>query len=524
MDNARIAQIFREMGEYLAMKNIPFKPRAYERAAQIIASLEEELRITYEKGGTKALREIPGIGASIAEHIEELLKTGRLREYEKLKKGTPVDLSALTRVEGLGPKKIKILYEKLDITTLDKLEKAARTGKIRKLEGFGATSEEKILNGIAFAKSAGERFLLGTMIPEIKSIMARLKTLKEIDKVELAGSARRKKETIGDADILATSHNPEHVMKFFTSQKEVARIVAQGPTKSTVKLKSGLSVDLRVVPPESFGAALQYFTGSKDHNVALRGIAQRKGYKLNEYGLFQIADQRGSKRGLTQKEIRVAGKDEKEIYKILGFDYIEPELRENTGELEAALRQAQGKHLRQFDATHHKQAQGELHGLPKLIGYQDLRGDLQVQTSWTDGEHSIEQMAYAAIEAGLEYIAITDHTKRLTVTHGLDDERLLEQMKAIDELNKKIQKTHPRFRILKGTECDILKDGTLDISDEVLKQLDIVGISVHSHFTLPREEQTKRVIRAMQNPHADILFHPTGRLINRRPAIDIDMD
>ena len=396
----------------------------------------------------------------------------------------------LSRVEGLGPKSIKKLYQTLGVSDLAGLEKAAKAGKIAKLPGFGAKSEEKILKGIGFAKSAGGRFLLGSVMPQVREIEARLAKAPGVIKPTVAGSVRRRKETVGDVDILAVSEKPKAIMDHFVAMPEVMSVIAHGETKSSVKVKPGVNVDLRVVPAESYGAALNYFTGSKDHNVALRKIAVTKGWKLNEYGLFDV-------RGGHEKMI--AGRTEEEVYRAFGMDYIEPELRENTGELEAA----------------------RAHRLPKLIGYGDLQGDLQTQTDWTDGADSIETMAKAAIAHGLRYIAITDHTKRLAMTHGLDEKRILKQMAEIDQLNKKFA---GKIKILKGSECDILKDGTLDLPDAVLAKLDVVGVSVHSYFDLPRAVQTERVIRAITNPHADILFHPSGRIINRRPPIELDMD
>lgn len=493
MTNQEIAKILSDIGEYLEMQNIPFKPRAYQKVAEAIESFEENVTDLYKKGGRKALEEIPGVGASIADHIEELLKTGRLTYYEQLKKGTPVDLSTLTSVEGLGPKKIQVFYKKLRVRTLADLERVARQGKIRKLAGFGETSEAKILKGIEFLKRSSGRFLLGSVLPEIRMLEERLRRVKGVERAEVAGSVRRRKETVGDADILVISDHPSAVMDYFVHMPEVVNIAAHGDTRSAVKLASGLNVDVRVVPKESYGAALNYFTGSKDHNIALRKLAIEKHWKLNEYGLFKV------NRG---KEISIAGKNEEEIYKAFGMDYIEPELREMTGEIEATKK----------------------HQLPRLIGYKDLKGDLQTQTNWTDGAHTIEEMAAAAMKIGLEYIAITDHTKRLAMTHGLDARRLRQQMKAIDEVNRTLQVKSFKFKVLKGTECDILKDGSLDLPDEVLKELDVVGVSVHSHFNFPREEQTKRIIRAMKNPHADILFHPTGRKIQTREPYDVDID
>ena len=486
ISNQSIAEMLREIGEYLAMQDVPFKPRAFQKAAETIGGLEDGVAEMYKNGGIKALQTIPGVGVSISEKIEEFIKTGRVKDLEALKKKTPVDLSELAKVEGVGPKSVKHLYQKLGVKNLKDLEKAARGGKIAKLEGFGKKSEEKILAGISFAKTSGLRSPLGAIMPEVREIEARLKKMPEVGQVTVAGSVRRRKETIGDIDILAVSKKPIVVMKRFVSMPGVARVIAQGDTKSSIKLKMGVNVDLRVVPAASYGAALNYFTGSKDHNVALRKIAIAKGWKLNEYGLFK-----GNK--------QIAGKNEEEIYAKFGMEYIEPELRENTGEIQAALK----------------------HASPKIIGYDDLQGDLQVQTSWTDGSDSIEVMAKAAIARGLKYIAITDHTKRLAMAHGLDEKRIVKQMSEIDKVSKKLK---GKIKILKGTECDILKDGTLDLPDSILTKLDVVGVSVHSYFNLPRKEQTERIIRAMSNPNVDILFHPTGRIINRRPPYDVDME
>jgi len=487
LSNREIAKIFYEISWYLEMQGVAFKPRAYEKVAEVIQGLEQDVRMIYGKGGIKALEQIPGVGVSIAEKIEELLKTGRLKYYRDLRKKVPVDRCSFAGIEGLGPKSIFKLYKKLGIRDLNDLEKAVKAGQIRKLEGFGEKSEQNILKGIEFVRKSGGRFVLGFIMPEIREIESRFEKLKEVQKIVVAGSVRRRKETIGDCDILIISTKPGPVMDYFVAMPEVARVTAHGETKSAVKLKSGLDVDVRIVPEKSYGAALNYFTGSKDHNVALREMALKKGYKLNEYGLF-----RGSR--------QIAGKSEQEIYKVLGLDYIEPEMRENTGEIELAKN----------------------HKLPKLINYKELKGDLQTQSNWTDGADSIEELAEAAIAAGLEYIAITDHTKRLAMTGGLDEKRIIEQGKEIDRINKKLQA--PGFRILKGTECDILKDGSLDLPDKILEKLDIVGVSVHSHFNLSRKDQTERLKRAIENPNVDILFHPTGRIINRREPYNVDID
>ncbi len=491
--NNSLAEIFHEIAEYLDMDNIPFKPRAYEKAAEIIESLEGDISEIYKKGGLKSLEEIPGVGVSMAEKIEEFIKTGKIKYFEGLKKKIPVDMSELRKVEGLGPQSIKKLYEKLKIKNVGELEKAAQKGKIRELEGFGKKSEEKILKSLEFLKKSSGRFLLGSVIPEIEDITEHIKKLKGVGKVTIAGSIRRMKETVGDADILVTSKKPEPIMNYFVNMPGVMKVISSGETKSAIKLKSGLNVDLRIVPEESYGAALNYFTGSKAHNIALREIAIKKGLKLNEYGLFKISG-RGEK--------MVAGKTEQEIYKALGLDYIEPELRENTGEIELAREK----------------------NLPKLVGYSDLKGDLQVQTEWTDGSDSIETMAREASKNGLEYIVITDHTKRLAMTHGLDEKTILKQMSEIDKVNKKLKSSGIKITVLKGSECDILKDGSLDLPDSVLSKLDVVGASVHSYFNLSREEQTERIKKAMQNKNVDIIFHPTGRVIQKREAYDVDMD
>lgn len=486
VSNQEIAGLLRGIAEYLAMENIPWKPQAYEKAALSVEESDRELAEMYAEGGIKALKTLSGVGQSIAEGIEEILKTGRSSQYEELRKEAPVDVAALSRVEGLGPKSIRKLYEELRIRNLNDLEKAAKAGKIRKLRGFGEKAEEKMLKGIEFARGAGERFMWSAAEPIVLSLLKRIEDFPGVEKAIAAGSFRRRKETVGDCDILVAAKNSAEIMEKFVRLPGVARVLAEGETKSSVRLGAGLQVDLRVVPSASYGAALNYFTGSKEHNVALRQLAIKHGWKLNEYGLFK-----GAK--------AIAGKTEEELYKKLGLTYIEPELRENTGEIQAS---AEGK-------------------LPEIIDYGGIRGDLQVQTDWTDGSDSIEAMAKAASEAGLQYIAITDHTKRLAMTGGLDEKKLLQQMAEIDRVNKKLK---GRITVLKGSECDILKDGTLDIEDKVLEKLDVVGVSVHSHFNLPKEEQTARVVRAIRNRNADILFHPTGRLIGRRAAIELDMD
>lgn len=492
--NQSIAEMLREIGEYLAMQDVPFKPRAFEKAAEMVGGLAEEVAETYRKGGVKALQEIPGIGVSISQKIEEFIKTGKVKELEGLKRKTPVNLAELSGIEGLGPKTIKKLYQELRVTDRASLEKVIKAGKIAKLAGFGKKSEERIQKSIGF-RQANRRTTLGDMMPQVRRLQAYLEGVSGVEKVTVAGSVRRRKETIGDVDFLVISKKPAAIMDAFVGMPDAASVIAHGPTKSSIKLKSGVNVDVRVVRAESYGAALNYFTGSKDHNIALRQICIKKGLKLNEYGLFRVS---GIANRVSEEKM-IAGKTEEEIYAKLGMDYMEPEIRENTGEIEAAQR----------------------HRLPKLIGYGDIKGDLQVQTDWTDGKESIEEMARRAATFGLKYIVITDHTKRLAMTHGLDEKRIVKQMSEIDRVNRKLG---GGIKILKGTECDILKDGTLDLPDSILAELDVVGVSVHSYFNLSRADQTVRIVRAMANPHADILFHPTGRILNRRPAYDVDME
>lgn len=498
MINQEIAKIFNEMSEYLAMDEVAFKPQAYEKAALNLESLSVDVADIYKKEGLKGLEDVPGIGQSMAEKIEEYIKTGKIKEYEAMKKKMPVDLQELSQVEGLGPKRIKSLYEKLKIKNLKDLAKAITGHKIKKIEGFGEKTEENIAKGLNFLKTTGGRFVLGHVLPQIDEIIDKLRELEDVEQIEVAGSVRRKKETIGDADILITSKNPKKVMDFFVSLPDIEEVLAHGQTKSIIRLKNGLEVDLRVVDPGSFGAALQYFTGDKNHNIKVRKIAQDKGYKLNEYGLFKKEK---------NEEVLVAGKTEEEIYERLGMALMPAEMREDSGEVELAQEIFKGN-KKTLD----------------LINYGDVRGDLQVQTNWTDGENSIEEMAQKAMALGLEYIVITDHTKSLAMTGGSDEKKLVQQMAEIDKINKQIADEGKEFKILKGAEVNIAKDGTLDIDDDVLAQLDVVGAAIHSSFNLSKKEQTERLKKAMQNKNIDIIFHPTGRIINKRPAYELDID
>ena len=488
MRNAELARCFRDLAAYLDMEGVPFKPRAYERAAHTVATHDRPLEEVYGAGGVKALCEIPGVGKSMAEKLAELITTGRCTLHEEYRRRLPVDVVALTAVEGIGPKAVKVLYERLGVRTLDDLEAAARAGRVRALERFGARSEQRILKAIAFAKTTGRRLRLSDVEPVIEALAGAIRRLRGVARAEVAGSIRRRREEVGDADVLIVPRRDDGaaaIVERFVALPQVERIVGRGDTKASVKIDDGFQVDLRVVPAESFGAALLYFTGSKTHNVALRQLAIRNEWKLNEYGLW-----RGAR--------RLAGRTEEDIYARLGLAWIPPELREHQGEIDAA---ADGR-------------------LPRLVEPEDLRGDVQIQTTWTDGADSLEAMVRAARDAGLEYVAITDHTVGLPVARGSDAAKLARQRREIERVARDV----PGIRILAGAEVNIERDGTLDLDDATLAGLDVVGIAVHSHFDRPRAEMTARIVRAMRNPHADILFHPTGRKLHRREPYDVDLD
>jgi len=493
MNNLEISKIFREISEYLSMDGVPFKPQAYEQAAINIESLTENLTDVYEAGGMKALKKIPGVGENIAEKIIEYIETGKIKEYEKLKKKMPVDLSALSAVEGIGPKTIKTLYEKLKIKTVADLEKATSAGKIAKLPNFGEKTEQNILQSIGFIKQDSGRVLLGEILPFVQQLVSKMEKIKEVKAVSEAGSARRRKPTIGDVDILVASDNPEKVLGHFVSLPGVMKVWGKGQTKASIRIDAGFDVDLRIVPEKQFGSALQYFTGSKEHNIALRKIAMNKGFKLNEYGLFPL-------RGRNKKS--VAGKNEKEIYKALGMRYIEPELRENQGEIEAS---ANGR-------------------LPEIIEYDSIKGDLHCHSDWDGGENSITEMAETAERMGYEYIGISDHTKFLRIENGIDEKQLARQRKEIDRINLKFKKQNSKFRIFHGCEANIMADGSIDIKDEALAKLDFVIAGIHSQMKMGKSEMTKRIIRAMENRNVDIISHPTGVLLQRREAYEIDFE
>lgn len=489
MKNQELANIFYEIAYFLEMEGIPFKPYAYEKAGIILENLEKDIEEIYQQGGIQALMAIPGIGESIAKKIEEYLQTGTIRYYQEFKKRYPVDIEELISVEGVGPKMVKVLYEELGITNLKELEEAAKKGRIRNLPGFGKKTEENILQGIKFLKRSKGRFLLGEVLPVAEEIRQKLSKVQGVEKISLAGSLRRKKETIGDVDILVVAKNPDKVVEEFLKLPGIIKVWGKGKTKSSIRLDKGFDVDLRIIDKKSFGSALQYFTGSKEHNIALRKIAIDLGLKLNEYGVFK-------------KDKFVAGKDEKEVYKILGLDWIPPELRENQGEIERAKE----------------------HKLPKLIELKEIKGDLHCHTKWNGGANSVEEMVESAMALGYEYLGISDHTKTLKIEHGLDEKKLLEQRKEIEKINQKLKKQKKKFRVLQGAEVNILKDGSLDIQDEALKKLDYAIAGIHSHFKMKKEEMTRRIIKAMKNPYVNIISHPTGRILKRREEYQIDIE
>lgn len=486
-----MSQIFYQMSDLLEMKEAPFRAGAFAKVARILEFLEKDVEEIYKEGGLKALKEISGVGEGIACRIEEFIKTGDIKDYQKLKKQCPVDLESLRSIEGLGSKKIKFLYQALKIKNRRDLKKAAQAGKIRELEGFGPKSEKNLLQAIVFAKAGEGRFLLGLILPRVRRMIGELKKIPQVGKISAAGSVRRRKESVGDVDILIASSKPKEIMDFFTGIPGISKVWAKGATKSSVRFKDGLDCDLRIVRKENFGAALQYFTGSKEHNILTRRIARKKGLKLNEYGVYKEGK-------------KIAGQTEKGVYKAIGLPYIEPELRTNTGEIEAALRESRG----------------EPSGLPKLIGYNDIKGDCHCHTDWSDGSQTIKQMVKFAKRIGYQYLAVTDHGGFLKIANALDEKRLFKQMTEIDKINKHLS----GIKILKGCEVDIKKDGGLAIKDEVLAKLDLVLAAVHSNYKMAQKDMTKRLIRAIKNPFVNIIAHPTGRKIHYREEYSFNFD
>ena len=488
--NQEIAKIFNEIARFLRIENVPFKPYAYEKGAAYLEAMPEDVKEIYLKGGRKALEELPGIGKAMSEHIEEFVKTGKIKFYQEMKKKLPVDMDALLRVEGMGPKKAKVLYEKLEVKNLKDLERAAKAGKIAPLFGFGETTEKNILQGLEFLKMSKGRVLLHEILPVAREVLEKLRALKDVRRAEIGGSLRRRKETIGDVDFLVVSKNAKKVTDFFVKLPGVQKVWGQGSTKASVHLKDGYDMDLRVVPEKSYGSALQYFTGSQDHNIATRKIAIEKGLKLSEWGIFRGAKQ-------------LPSRTEEEVYDALGMAWVPPEMRENTGEIELAL---DGK-------------------LPKLVELKDIKGDLHVHSGFTDDtKDSIEVLAKKAMEMGYEYIGISDHTNDLNVEKSLNEKGLLKENEYIKKLNAKFLARGKKIRVLHGCEANIRRDGSIDVRDEVLEKLDYVIAGVHSLLKMEKKEMTARIIKAMKNPNVDIIAHPTGRIVGQRDEYQHDFD
>lgn len=482
--NNEISNIFNEIADLLEIKGEnTFRIRAYRRAGQNIEGLSQDVA----ELSNEELLDVPGIGHDLADKIREYITTGKISSFEELKKNVPEELVEILSVPGLGPKTARLIYERLNIRSIAELEHLALEHKLQRLPGIKEKTEQNILKGIKMVRRGKERQPLGKILPLASDIVGYLKKNSNVNQISLAGSLRRYKDTVKDIDILVSSSNHDNIMKTFVNLPHVEQVLMQGPTKSSVIIKEGIQVDLRVVEDESFGSALAYFTGSKEHNVRLREMAVKRGLRINEYGVFREKDNK-----------RIGGRDEEDIYKILGLPFIQPELREDTGEIEAA----------------------QNNSLPELIELPDIRGDLHVHTSESDGQHTLEELVAAARQRGYAYLAVTDHSKGLAIARGLNEYRVLEQKKMIAFLNKKLR----GFRLLSGIEVDIKSDGSLDFGDDILKQLDFVVAAIHSGFRQSREQLTKRTIAAVRNPYVSVIAHPTGRLLGEREAYEIDMD
>ncbi|MCX7625156.1 MAG: DNA polymerase/3'-5' exonuclease PolX [Candidatus Sumerlaeaceae bacterium] len=493
MDKKQIANMLEEMAFLLEFhgENV-FKIRAFQNAARALGNASEPLEVLLEEPGR--LEQIKGIGKSIAANIREYATTGRCNELEELRKKAPKDFENLIRVPGLGPKRLRVLVDELGIQTLEQLERACRTGEVTKLPGFGEKTVEKLLAGIAQVRSFSGQWLFPQGWEMAIKIVEDLKSLRSVKRIEIAGSLRRRKEVVRDIDILVATTDPEPIAARFVANVLVQSVVAQGDTKISVVLTNGMQADLRMVKPDAFPFALQYFTGSKEHNTHLRARAKKLGYRLNEYGLFP-EDEKESARAEGLASVR----EEEDIYRALGLQYVPPELREDLGEIEAAQK-------------------GEL---PTLVSKEDYRGILHCHTNWSDGADTIEEMARQARRLwNAEYIAICDHSQSASYARGLDPERLRKQLQTIASMNK----LSTDIVVLGGTECDILPDGSLDFPGEVLDQLDFVVVSIHSHFNMSKEQMTQRICRALEHPCADVLGHVSGRLLLMREPYALDLD
>ncbi|MHB8567712.1 MAG: DNA polymerase/3'-5' exonuclease PolX [Nitrososphaerales archaeon] len=487
MKNSLVAQILEQLADYSEMEDDqPYRARAYRRAAQTIESMREDVLDLWKQ---KKLQDLPGVGENIEKKIDEILRTGKLETLEKMKQRTPVDVGSLTKIEGIGPKTVKELNRQLGIHNVDEFEAAVKEGKLQNFRGLGVKTSEQLLERIQNARAQSSRVLLVKGILLADRVLDHVSKIPNVKRYVAAGSLRRMKDTTGDLDILIETDDPIEAIDYFTKGDEVREVSLKGDLKASVKIENNFQVDVRVIPQRSWGAALLYFTGSKQHNIELRTIAIRKGLRLNEYGLFRGEDN------------MVAGDTEQAVYSALGLDYVEPELRENRGEIQAA----------------------SLHTLPKLVTVKDVRGDLQMHTEWSDGHDSVEVMAEASKKLGYEYIAITDHIGSLKVANALDESRIKEQRKVIEKLNKKYESAGDNFHVLQGAEVNIKADGELDMKDIVLKEFDLVLAAIHSGFKDDLQKITVRISGALENENVDILAHPTGRLLLERSGYPFDV-
>ncbi|GAB62477.1 MAG: DNA polymerase/3'-5' exonuclease PolX [Candidatus Jettenia sp.] len=483
MKNHEIAALFERIANVLELKGEnAFRINSYRKAARILGDVTEDIEVLAREG---KLKDIPGIGEGMAEKIMEYIHTGKMSKYDEVMKEISEETITLMQIPGLGPKTVAMLNKKLGIVSLSDLEKALQEGKLKGLFGMGDKKIQNIMRGIELFKTSQQRIPIGMAYPVVKGIIEVLKHHSQTRDIQSAGSLRRMKETVGDIDILATGTHGEDIVKSFVTMRGVTQILAAGDTKGSVRVEEGVQVDLRVVREDEFGSALQYFTGSKEHNVHLREIAKKKGYKISEYGIFK-------------DNKKIGGSREEEIYKVLGMDWIPPELRENKGEIEAAQ---EGK-------------------LPNLIKLSDIKGDLHNHSDWSDGNSTFEEMAKRAMDMGYRYLVVSDHSQSLHVANGLREEELLEEIEEIDNLNKKLK----GFTLLKATEVDIMADGSIDFPDKLLEKLDVVIASIHSGFKQEKKKITERMIAAIRNPYVNIIAHPTGRLIGKREGYEIDLD
>lgn len=487
MNNKEVAKILDQTANILEIKGEnEFRVRAYRQAAENIENLAEDVNCLYQNG---KIQDIPGIGKGIADYIGELMKTGTTRLFEKLKKQVPLKVLELLEIEGLGPKKVKFFYQRFKIKSVDELEKFLKSRRLNNLKGWGERSKENILKSINFYQRFKKKFLLGEIYPLAKQIVNEIKESGLVEKIEVCGSVRRWKETIGDLDILVVSKKSKQIIKFFTTLNSVKKVLSQGLTKAQVLLKQGLNVDLRVVNSQSFGAAIHYFTGSKDHNIHIRRLGLEKGLRINEYGIFKKKK---------NKLIKIGGQKEIDVFKSVGLPWIPPEIREDRGEIEA----------------------GQLGKLPRLINFNEIYGDCHLHTTWSDGRDSILDIAKKAKEMGYKYIAITDHATEIKIIKSINTKNVNDYLQAIETAKRKIK----GIEILKGIEVDIKKDGQLFLPDEILKKFDLVIVAVHSNFNLSESKMTDRIIKALDNYYVNVLAHPTGTLLNKREPYQLNIE